>query len=293
MIRNPKNFIQQVFVEFKTFKQLLVCMTSTGVFINNYKDIKRTIYNNESTQNLSDNRKTKKKINTTIFATEHGLEKIFTGKRTNKCCWIIDSGTPLNFTKEVKDQIEPVREFPHKRFFQNMVVRVTDKYFPFESNEFRNRAFHTVMVAQYDDATLPFLMFMHSQKELVQMHHLLLINCKLRRSQSSLHTARRCIPNVPTYISNDHEHQNGTINSSLVGVIIGDWKFYNHQGLCFNSKRSIRKKHTKKILINNMNLSIRDISVYIKMYDYLNIPTVPEGRGLKSRFARYLISKSI
>ncbi|KAG4088993.1 hypothetical protein H8356DRAFT_1432363 [Neocallimastix lanati (nom. inval.)] len=70
--------------------------------------------------------------------------------------------------------------------------------------------------------------------------YLLLINCKLRRSQSSLHTARRCIPNVPTYISNDHEHQNGTINSSLVGVIIGDWKFYNHQGLCFNSKRSIR-----------------------------------------------------
>ncbi|KAG4084037.1 hypothetical protein H8356DRAFT_1336117 [Neocallimastix lanati (nom. inval.)] len=69
---------------------------------------------------------------------------------------------------------------------------------------------------------------------------MLLINCKLRRSQSSLHTARRCIPNVPTYISNDHEHQNGTINSSLVGVIIGDWKFYNHQGLCFNSKRSIR-----------------------------------------------------
>ncbi|KAG4086124.1 hypothetical protein H8356DRAFT_1357286 [Neocallimastix lanati (nom. inval.)] len=68
----------------------------------------------------------------------------------------------------------------------------------------------------------------------------LLINCKLRRSQSSLHTARRCIPNVPTYISIDHEHQNGTINSSLVGVIIGDWKFYNHQGLCFNSKRSIR-----------------------------------------------------
>ncbi|KAG4088213.1 hypothetical protein H8356DRAFT_1325324 [Neocallimastix lanati (nom. inval.)] len=71
-------------------------------------------------------------------------------------------------------------------------------------------------------------------------YHKLLINCKLRRSQSSLHTARRCIPNVPTYISNDHEHQNGTINSSLVGVIIGDWKFYNHQGLCFNSKRSIR-----------------------------------------------------
>ncbi|KAG4087824.1 hypothetical protein H8356DRAFT_1433292 [Neocallimastix lanati (nom. inval.)] len=68
----------------------------------------------------------------------------------------------------------------------------------------------------------------------------LLINCKLRRSQSSLHTARRCIPNVPTYISNDHEHQNGIINSSLLGVIIGDWKFYNHQGLCFNSKRSIR-----------------------------------------------------
>ncbi|KAG4095172.1 hypothetical protein H8356DRAFT_1341099 [Neocallimastix lanati (nom. inval.)] len=53
----------------------------------------------------------------------------------------------------------------------------------------------------------------------------LLINCKLRRSQSSLHTARRCIPNVSTYISNDHEHQNGIINSSLVGVIIGDWKF--------------------------------------------------------------------
>ncbi|KAG4101775.1 hypothetical protein H8356DRAFT_1332098 [Neocallimastix lanati (nom. inval.)] len=74
----------------------------------------------------------------------------------------------------------------------------------------------------------------------------LLINCKLRRSQSSLHTARRCIPNVPTYISNDHEHQNGTINSSLVGVIIGDWKFYNHQGLCFNSKRSIRVGETNR-----------------------------------------------
>ncbi|KAG4096359.1 hypothetical protein H8356DRAFT_1355184 [Neocallimastix lanati (nom. inval.)] len=70
----------------------------------------------------------------------------------------------------------------------------------------------------------------------------LLITCKLRRSQSSLHTAWRCIPNVPTYISNDHEHQNGTINFPLVGVIIGDWKFYNHQGLCFNSKRSIRGK---------------------------------------------------
>ncbi|KAG4096735.1 hypothetical protein H8356DRAFT_1348131 [Neocallimastix lanati (nom. inval.)] len=55
---------------------------------------------------------------------------------------------------------------------------------------------------------------------------LLLINCKLRRSQSSLHTARRCIPNVPTYISIDHEHQNGITNSSLVGVIIGDWKFF-------------------------------------------------------------------
>ncbi|KAG4101118.1 hypothetical protein H8356DRAFT_1422365 [Neocallimastix lanati (nom. inval.)] len=62
----------------------------------------------------------------------------------------------------------------------------------------------------------------------------------LRRSQSSSHTARKCIPNVPTYISIVHEHQNGIINSSLVGVIIGDWKFYNHQGLCFNSKRSIR-----------------------------------------------------
>ncbi|KAG4106274.1 hypothetical protein H8356DRAFT_1417838 [Neocallimastix lanati (nom. inval.)] len=34
----------------------------------------------------------------------------------------------------------------------------------------------------------------------------------------SLHTARRCIPNVLTYISIDHEHQNGIINSSLVGV---------------------------------------------------------------------------
>ncbi|KAL6604278.1 hypothetical protein U3516DRAFT_758964 [Neocallimastix sp. 'constans'] len=61
-------------------------------------------------------------------------------------------------------------------------------------------------------------------------------------SDELLAYSRRCIPNVPTYISNDHEHQNGTINSSLVGVIIGDWKFYNHQGLCFNSKRSIRGK---------------------------------------------------
>ncbi|KAG4096109.1 hypothetical protein H8356DRAFT_1356828 [Neocallimastix lanati (nom. inval.)] len=33
-------------------------------------------------------------------------------------------------------------------------------------------------------------------------------------------------PNVPTYISIEHLHQNGIINSSLVGVIIGDWKFY-------------------------------------------------------------------
>ncbi|KAG4084945.1 hypothetical protein H8356DRAFT_1361286 [Neocallimastix lanati (nom. inval.)] len=51
---------------------------------------------------------------------------------------------------------------------------------------------------------------------------------------------RRFIPNVPTYISIDYEHQNGIINSSLVGVIIGDWKYYNYQGLCFNSKLSIR-----------------------------------------------------
>ncbi|KAG4083396.1 hypothetical protein H8356DRAFT_1437015 [Neocallimastix lanati (nom. inval.)] len=38
-------------------------------------------------------------------------------------------------------------------------------------------------------------------------------------------SASPCIPNVPTYISNDHEHQNGIINTSLVGVIIGYWKF--------------------------------------------------------------------
>ncbi|KAG4085862.1 hypothetical protein H8356DRAFT_1357040 [Neocallimastix lanati (nom. inval.)] len=69
----------------------------------------------------------------------------------------------------------------------------------------------------------------------------LLINCKVMSYwHTSLHTARRCIPNVPTYISIDHEHQNGIINSSLVGVIIRDWKYYNYQGLCFNSKRSIR-----------------------------------------------------
>ena len=67
--------------------------------------------------------------------------------------------------------------------------------------------------------------------------------------------AARCIPNVPTYISNDHEHQNGTINSSLVGVIIGDWKYYNHQGLCFNSKRSIRvgwNNHLRESLMDIM-----------------------------------------
>ena len=63
---------------------------------------------------------------------------------------------------------------------------------------------------------------------------------QLRRSQSSLHIAQRCLPDVHTYISIDHEHQNGIINSFLVGVIIGDWKYYNHQGLCFNSKHSIR-----------------------------------------------------
>ncbi|KAG4086153.1 hypothetical protein H8356DRAFT_1434806 [Neocallimastix lanati (nom. inval.)] len=74
-----------------------------------------------------------------------------------------------------------------------------------------------------------------------------LINCKLCRSQLSLHTTRRCIPNVPTYISIDHEHQNGIINSSLVGVIIGDWKFYNHQGLCFNSRRSLRRRAYKGV----------------------------------------------
>ncbi|KAG4086975.1 hypothetical protein H8356DRAFT_1434017 [Neocallimastix lanati (nom. inval.)] len=76
----------------------------------------------------------------------------------------------------------------------------------------------------------------------------LLINCKVMSywhtvSASPLSIVVTHCPemhSVPTYISNDHEHQNGTINSSLVGVIIGDWKFYNHQGLCFNSKRSIR-----------------------------------------------------
>jgi len=52
----------------------------------------------------------------------------------------------------------------------------------------------------------------------------------------------------------DHEHQNRIINSSLVVVIIGDWKLYNHQGLCFNSKRSIRvgwNNHLRESLMNN------------------------------------------
>jgi len=64
---------------------------------------------------------------------------------------------------------------------------------------------------------------------------------------------RRFIPNVPTYISIDYEHQNGIINSSLVGVIIGDWKYYNYQGLCFNSKLSIRvgwNNHLRESLMN-------------------------------------------
>ncbi|KAG4085440.1 hypothetical protein H8356DRAFT_1340652 [Neocallimastix lanati (nom. inval.)] len=78
--------------------------------------------------------------------------------------------------------------------------------------------------------------------------------------------AIQCIPNVPTYISNDHEHQNGIINSSLVGVIIGDWKYYNHQGLCFNSKRSIR------VGIENLNPMIwchaedSDPALYSNLY---------------------------
>ncbi|KAG4095303.1 hypothetical protein H8356DRAFT_1427179 [Neocallimastix lanati (nom. inval.)] len=105
----------------------------------------------------------------------------------------------------------------------------------------------------------------------------LLINCKLRRSQSSLHTARRCIPNVPTYISNDHEHQNGTINSSLVGVIIGDWKFYNHQGLCFNSKRSIRvglMDITCGLMISQDRNLIRLFVTCIVLTDWTNMAIV-------------------
>ncbi|KAG4087637.1 hypothetical protein H8356DRAFT_1433555 [Neocallimastix lanati (nom. inval.)] len=107
----------------------------------------------------------------------------------------------------------------------------------------------------------------------------LLINCKLRRSQSSLHTARRCIPNVPTYISNDHEHQNGTINSSLVGVIIGDWKFYNHQGLCFNSKRSIRvglMDITCGLMISQDRNLIRLFVTCIVLTDWTNMATKVE-----------------
>ncbi|KAG4101674.1 hypothetical protein H8356DRAFT_1421696 [Neocallimastix lanati (nom. inval.)] len=119
---------------------------------------------------------------------------------------------------------------------------------------------------------------------------ILLINCKLRRSQSSLHTARRCIPNVPTYISNDHEHQNGTINSSLVGVIIGDWKFYNHQGLCFNSKRSIRvglMDITCGLMISQDRNLIRLFVTCIVLTDWTNMAFnifIFFGRGPKRQF---------
>ncbi|KAG4096954.1 hypothetical protein H8356DRAFT_1348561 [Neocallimastix lanati (nom. inval.)] len=65
----------------------------------------------------------------------------------------------------------------------------------------------------------------HSRYTSPNMAIQLLINCKLRRSQSSLHTAWRCLSNVPKYISIDHEHQNGIINSSLMGVFIGNWKY--------------------------------------------------------------------
>ncbi|KAG4102007.1 hypothetical protein H8356DRAFT_1339216 [Neocallimastix lanati (nom. inval.)] len=105
----------------------------------------------------------------------------------------------------------------------------------------------------------------------------LLINCKLRRSQSSLHTARRCIPNVPTYISNDHEHQNGIINSSLVGVIIGDWKYYNHQGLCLNSKRSIRvglMNITCGLMISQDRNLIRLFVTCIVLTDWTNMALI-------------------
>jgi len=89
---------------------------------------------------------------------------------------------------------------------------------------------------------------------------------QLRRSQSSLHTARRCIPNVPTYISNDHEHQNGIINFSLVGVIIGDWKFYNHQGLCLNSKRSIKVGWNNHLRVFEIRI---ETLLWIHLYSHL------------------------
>ncbi|KAG4094979.1 hypothetical protein H8356DRAFT_1350873 [Neocallimastix lanati (nom. inval.)] len=119
--------------------------------------------------------------------------------------------------------------------------------------------------------------FFVSLYSILPVSRILLINCKLRRSQSSLHTARRCIPNVPTYISNDHEHQNGTINSSLVGVIIGDWKFYNHQGLCFNSKRSIRvglMDITCGLMISQDRNLIRLFVTCIVLTDWTNMTKV-------------------
>ncbi|KAG4082899.1 hypothetical protein H8356DRAFT_1364017 [Neocallimastix lanati (nom. inval.)] len=67
----------------------------------------------------------------------------------------------------------------------------------------------------------------------------LLINCKVMSYWYTVTASPLSIvgldhasfsPSIYLIISNE------IINSSLVGVIIGNWKFYNHQGLCFNSK---------------------------------------------------------
>ncbi|KAG4082974.1 hypothetical protein H8356DRAFT_1355145 [Neocallimastix lanati (nom. inval.)] len=153
--------------------------------------------------------------------------------------------TQIKYTKNLKIiKIEEDHE-PENKFFYRSIIGGLIHLYKFT---LPNITFATNLTVEFsnnptESYTKLFIRILRNLKETINWDSAfqnLLINCKLRRSQSSLHTARRCIPNVPTYISNDHEHQNGTINSSLVGVIIGDWKFYNHQGLCFNSKRSIR-----------------------------------------------------
>ncbi|KAG4092564.1 hypothetical protein H8356DRAFT_1429388 [Neocallimastix lanati (nom. inval.)] len=208
----PK-FSQQVFITRTYVKELNSFYTTSYAILRNKKQKTYKILFNKLKQNSNNNIITEPKNVHCDFEKVNDDEKIF------------------NYYKGISNL-----PFINPEYIMDIFSLIKTKSIEKNSCQFLKflEYFYETYLFGYDMKNL------HIWVPIFHMAIQLLNNCKLRRSQSSLHTARRCIPNVPTYISNDHEHQNGTINSSLVGVIIGDWKFYNHQGLCFNSKRSIK-----------------------------------------------------
>ncbi|KAG4098562.1 hypothetical protein H8356DRAFT_1327434 [Neocallimastix lanati (nom. inval.)] len=176
--------------------------------------IKKTLTINPSTNQKYSKKKIQKKIfhNTNTHSLDECRYNANNLKRNQEIFFFLT----LKFINEDKPQEE-----------DNLYYEEIKDDFQNRNEEIVTAVANSTMEAEYIGITE----FLHIMGTHLPYDH------TLRRSQSSLQTARRCIPNVPTYISIDHEHQNGIINSSIVGVIIGDWKSYNHQELCFNSKR--------------------------------------------------------